>query len=56
MLIKKHQKKIEMVQHLSTPLLLSDDALGAYKDTPVSGSICRELKAGFCSITVIGCD
>lgn len=36
-----------MVQHLSIPLLLSDDALGASKDTPVSGSICRELKAVF---------
>lgn len=42
-----------MVQHLSIPLLLSYDALGASKDTPVSGSICRELKAGFFAVLLL---
>lgn len=40
-------------QHLSTPLLLAGDALRAYKDAPVSGSVCRELKAIYCSLTVL---
>lgn len=42
-----------MVQHLSIPLLLSYDALGASKDTPVSGSICRELKAVFFAVLLL---
>lgn len=39
------------VQDLSA-VLLAGDALGAYKDTPVSGGVCRELKAIYCSLTV----
>lgn len=41
-------------QHLSTPLLLAGDALGAYKDSPVSGSGCRDLRAIYCTLTVSG--
>lgn len=41
-------------QHLSALLLFAGDALGAYEDTPVSGSVCRELKAIYCSLTVLG--
>jgi len=41
-------------QRLSTPLLLAGGALGAYKDTPVSGGVCRELKAIYCGLTVLG--
>lgn len=39
-------------QDLSTPVLLAGDALGAYKDTPISGSVCRELKAVYCRLTL----
>lgn len=41
-------------QHLSTAVLLAGDAVGAYKDAPVSGSVCRELGVIYCSLTALG--
>lgn len=34
-------------------VILADDALGPYKDTPVSGSVCREFKAIYWSLAVL---
>ena len=54
LLIKSNREMRNGDQHLSTPVLLAGDTLGAHKDTPVSGSVCRELRAIYCSLTVLG--